>query len=326
MDFLTDIFNSILSNEQFPEVWSCGIIVPIHKKGDTKCTGNYRGITLLPVLAKLFTSIMANRLQEWAEEANKLPINQFGFRSNHRTTDAIFVIQSLIEQSKNFNSSLFCCFIDFQKAFDSIDQERLWWKLKMLGISSNFLNTVISMYSQAKACVRIRNTVSGTFQCSKGVKQGCPLSPILFCLFISDIFQEIGTGLPGIEIGKQLIHGLLYADDAVLMSKNEKDMASLLRQLEVYCSKWNLKVNTSKTKMMRIGDASKKTTFKYIGVELDEVTEFNYLGFHINNAGDLSRGMGYRADAARKAYYSLTQILRRLTGLTIPDCCYIFTA
>ena len=86
--------------------WSCGIIVPIHKKGDTKCTGNYRGITLLPVLAKLFTSIMANRLQEWAEEENKLPINQFGFRPNHRTTDAIFVIQSLIEQSKNFNSSL----------------------------------------------------------------------------------------------------------------------------------------------------------------------------------------------------------------------------
>ena len=196
----------------------------------------------------------------------------------------------------------------------------------MLGISSKFLNTVISMYSQAKACVRIGNTVSGTFQCSKGVKQGCPLSPILFCLFISDIFQKIGTGLPGIEIGKQLIHGLLYADDAVLMSKNEKDMASLLRQLEVYCSKWNLKVNTSKTKMMRIGDPSKKTTFKYIGVELDEVTEFNYLGFHINNAGDLSRGMGYRADAARKAYYSLTQILRKLTGLTIPDCCYIFTA
>ena len=139
-----EILNSILNTGSFPSAWSSGMITPIYKqRGDKICTSNYRGITLLPVMAKVFTTILAERLKDWAEENEKLPLNQFGFRQSYRTTDAIFVIQTLIETSRNAKTPLLCCFVDLQKAFDSINQNKLWVKLRELGVSKG-----LSMYVQ----------------------------------------------------------------------------------------------------------------------------------------------------------------------------------
>ena len=88
--FTTALFNKLLEQESYPEIWSLGSIKPIPKKGDRKCPSNYRGITLLPVMGKIFTTILRNRLLDWAEANSKLCESQFGFRQGRLTTDAIF--------------------------------------------------------------------------------------------------------------------------------------------------------------------------------------------------------------------------------------------
>ena len=328
IQFLTDIFNSILITETFPEIWSSGIIIPIHKKGDKDCTTNYRGITLLPVIAKVFTSILAERLRDWAETGNKLPTNQFGFRSGHRTVDAIFVLQTLIERNIRCKTPLFCCFVDLQKAFDSINHTKLWKKLISLGANQRIVNTLINMYSKSKAQVCVGGTLSETLHCNQGVRQGCPLSPILFCLYIADLLPDISTDLPGIKIGGQITHGLLYADDAVLLTEKPVHMNIMLKQLEAYCEKWNLSVNTSKTKIMTINATilEQSPTFVYCGKHIEEVNQFKYLGFLVAKDGNLMKGISERISAAKKAYYALINIYRKARGMAISDLCYTFTS
>ena len=173
--FATALFNKLLEQEAYPKIWSSGSIKPIPKKGDRKCPSNYRGITLLPVMGKVFTVILRNRLLDWAEADGKLCESQFGFRQGRQTTDAVFVIATAIQSFKKRKKPLFTCFIDFAKAFDSVNHKLLWEKLATMGVSTKILNILKSMYANATSRVTINNNTSSSFPCLKGVRQGCNL-------------------------------------------------------------------------------------------------------------------------------------------------------
>ena len=160
------------------------MIVPIHKGGTKDDPSNYRGITLLNTVGKIFTSIVNSRLTEWAEKQLLIPESQFGFRKNRRTTDCIFIMNTLIETSRAHKVPLYVCFVDFRKAFDSVDHTMLWTKLIKLGISEQLLE----INSAATSSVKLSTyEVTHQFPCKKGIRQGCNLSPLLFTLFISDL-------------------------------------------------------------------------------------------------------------------------------------------
>ena len=109
------LFNKILYTGTFPSQWATGLVVPIYKKGDADDTNNYRGITLISCFAKLFTSVINNRLKIWQKENEISSDAQFGFKSNHCTTDAIFILKYLIEKQLNDKKKLYCAFIDLKK-------------------------------------------------------------------------------------------------------------------------------------------------------------------------------------------------------------------
>ena len=119
ISFTTALFNKLLEQEVFPEAWSTGLIKPLYKKGDKKIPSNYRGITLLPLMSKIFTAIIRDRLLYWADLNDKLNESQFGFRQGRRTTDAIFIMSTAIQAYKKKKSPLYACFVDYAKAFDS---------------------------------------------------------------------------------------------------------------------------------------------------------------------------------------------------------------
>ena len=126
--YLHKLFNKLFQIGYFPENWSEGFIVPIFKKGDMNEVSNYRGITLLSTLGKLFTRILNNRLNKWAEEYNVYIEAQAGFRKHMSTIDNIFVLNGLITHCINNNEYLYCCFVDFTKAFDYVERDILWYK------------------------------------------------------------------------------------------------------------------------------------------------------------------------------------------------------
>ena len=175
------LFNTILNTGCLPDSWLVGCIVPIYKnKGSVEMPENYRPITLLSCMGKVFTAILNARLTAFLESNNLLNENQAGFRKNHSTIDNIFILHMLAEYLKSRNCKLFCTFIDFQKAFDSVWRAGLWSKIMKYNISGKFLYIIRSMYDNIKSCVSVNGSLSDFFCCSRGLRQGENLSPILF--------------------------------------------------------------------------------------------------------------------------------------------------
>ena len=245
------VFNDILDSGYFPSQWTEGIIIPLHKKGSHDDPKNYRGITLLSCLGKLFTSIINQRLINWST-ANEISTDaQFGFKSGHSTINAIFILQNLIQKRLNNKKRLYCAFIDLQRAFDSVYRNALWYKLIKYGVDGKLLKLLRSMYSAVKSCVRHLNTLSDFFSSDIGLFQGEIMSPILFSFFLNDIEQNLQELIfDGITLDQITIYLLLFADDAILISDTKEGLQRSLNQFEAYCKKWKLTVNIGKTKVM----------------------------------------------------------------------------
>ena len=184
-----DLFNIILDSGIIPDSWLEGIIRPIHKSGDRQNPENYRPITILSCFGKLFTSILNLRLTTLLEDNAILEENQAGFRKGYATTDHIFVLHSLAELLKTRKKKLFCSFIDFSKAFDSVWRAGLWQKLLKNNIDGKFFKIIYNMYQSIKSCVRLNGQVTNFFPCNIGLRQGENLSPVLFSLFLNDLEQ-----------------------------------------------------------------------------------------------------------------------------------------
>ena len=130
----------------FSELWVKCVIIPIFKKGDTNHGGNYRGILLVSHVGKHFTSLINSRLLKWCERNNILTDAQFGFRPSLGTIDAIFALPSLIYNILRKGKRLYCCFIDYIKAFDSVSHVKIWLLLVRSGITGKLLKVIKSMY------------------------------------------------------------------------------------------------------------------------------------------------------------------------------------
>ena len=141
---ITRIFNVCLSNGLFPSRWSEGLIVPLYKKGDVNVASNYRGITLLSVFGKLYTKLINNRLNKWAECYEILIEAQAGFRKSYSTVDQIFALNGIISHILNTKKQLCSVFVDFRRAFDSVNRKCLWYKMTKSGIRGNMFNVITS--------------------------------------------------------------------------------------------------------------------------------------------------------------------------------------
>ena len=223
----------------------------MHKKGSIHDVENYRGITLLSTLGKLFTRVLNNRLSDWAESYYVLTGAQAGFRAHMGTVDNSFVLHGLISHLLNQGNKLYCAFVDFTKAFDYIVRDNLWYKLIKLGLRGNIINIIKSMYSSVKSRVKFNNNLGNEFYCNLGVRQGECLSPLLFSLFLNDIEEHfIISGAEGLDIHMFKIFMLLYADDIIVFSNSPEELQKSLDLLSVYCKRWKMSINVAKTKVM----------------------------------------------------------------------------
>ena len=162
LTYLHSLFNNILDLEYFPESWSEGLIVPLHKKGPLDNVNNFRGITLLSTLGKLFTRILNNRLTDWADEYAVYIEAQAGFVAVMSTVDNSFVLHGIINHLINKVEKPFCAFVDFTKAFDYVVHDIIWYKLYKLirlGVNRKILNVIMLMYSHVKSKVNVNNEV-----------------------------------------------------------------------------------------------------------------------------------------------------------------------
>ena len=143
LTFYTNLFDAILDNGEVPEAWTTGIIVPIYKrKGETTDPNNYRGITLVSVLGKVFTKLINTRIDTFLNSNSILLDNQAGFRKNMSTADQVFVLQNLIDVFLKKGKKLFVAWVDYEKAFDKVWRQGLFHKMLKEGISSKIVDIV----------------------------------------------------------------------------------------------------------------------------------------------------------------------------------------
>ena len=319
LPILCNIFNKCFENGVFPEEWAEGYIIPLHKKGSKSDVENYRGITLLSCLGKLFTRILNNRLTDWSEKYFVLVEAQEGFRSNMSTVDDIFVLHCLLTHVLNQGNQLYCAFVDFTKAFDYVVRDNLWYKMIKLGIRGRILNIIKSMYAVVKSKVKYDNKLGNEFFCSLGVRQGECLSPLLFSLFLNDLEETfICKGYEGLNIDLFKIFMLLYADDIVLFADSADELQHGLNLLLEYCNKWKLKVNVNKTKVMvfrKGGILPRNLAFFYNEQQVEIVNKFRYLGITFTVGGSFSEAQITLAGQAQKAIFQLNKYLYKFTFL-----------
>ena len=146
---------------------------------------NFRGITLLSTLGKLFTKVLYNRLTFWSDTYDIISDSKAGFRKGRGTIDNIFIIQSIVDYSLEQGKKVYCAFIDFRKAFDYLNRDCLWFKLLKSGIRVNMYDIIKHMYGETTASVKHQGILGDIFECNLGVRQGESISPFLFNLFLN---------------------------------------------------------------------------------------------------------------------------------------------
>ena len=196
--------------------------------------------------------ILQARLQQYMDR--ELPDVQDGFRKGRGTRDQIANICWIIEKAREFQKTIYFCFIDCTKAFDCVDHNKLWKILKEMGIPDHLTCLLRNLCADQEATVRTGHGTTDCFQIRKGVCQGCTLSPCLFNLYAEYIMRNAGLdeAQAGIKIARS-INNPRYADNTTLMAESEEELKSLLMKMKEESEKVGLKLNIQKTKIMASG-------------------------------------------------------------------------
>ena len=190
--------------------------------------------------------ILQARLQQYVNR--ELPGVLAGFRKVRGTRDPIANIHWIIEKAREFKKNIYFCFIDYAKAFDCVDQNKLWKILKEMGTPDHLTYLLRNLYAGQEATVRTGHGTTDWFQIGKGVCQGCILSPSLFNLYAEYIMRNAGLkeAQAGIKTAGRNINNLIYADDTTLMAESEEELTSLLMILKEESEKVHLKLKFRK--------------------------------------------------------------------------------
>ena len=311
---LYTILRLIFSNCLYPSQWNSNYLKPIYKKGDVEDPDNYRGLAIGSAFAKLFSLILLKRLLKYIDENNLITKKQIGFMKGSRTSDHIFLLQTIIEKVvKKNKSKLYAAFIDFKKAYDTVDRSRLFERLKSVGINGFFFRNITSMYEKTKYSIKLKKGFLDPIDSNLGLKQGCPLSPMLFNVYIDDVENIFDDQCNPVELQNEKIHHFLYADDLVLLSHSAEGLQRSLNKLSEYAKYKCLTISTKKSKTMIFNPTGKhiKKQFTIEGKALESVNTFCYLGFDVKPSGTVKHAMNTLNEKAKKALRPLMCAIAR---------------
>jgi hypothetical protein len=274
---LVHLVNLSLNQGIFPSELKVARILPLYKSGDARLVKNYRPISILPIFSKLFERIIHDRLLEFIEKYDILNNSQFGFRKKHSTTTALIVLVDKILNGFNNGEVTLGIYLDFSKAFDTINHSILLKKLSKYGIRGIALNLLDSYLSNRRQFVSFNGCQSNSLSISCGVPQGSILGPLLFILYINDITKV-----------SNILYPILYADDSnfFVQGSNLANMVSILNDEMIKVVNWinanQLSLNINKTLYMIFKTKKRKVAIagdvKINNVSIQRVYDTKFLG------------------------------------------------
>ncbi|CAD6190305.1 unnamed protein product [Caenorhabditis auriculariae] len=294
-------FSKYLSEASIPEQWKTSKTILIPKKGDLTDLNNFRPISLLSVVYKLFTKVIVNRLEKQLD--NFQPPSQAGFRRNYSCLDHIHALTQVVERHREHQMPLALAFVDYYKAFDSVEINAVLNALASAGVATKYVELIANSNEGTSTTIQLYHL------------------PKLFSTALEDAMRQLGwdeehdwedsTDIRGINIDGKVLTNLRFADDIVLFSSSTTELSSMLNDLDEVGKKIGLKMNVKKTQWMknRFCDQGKVTLE---GRDLQEVTSYIYLGREVNMVNDLQAEIGRRKRAGWAAFNSIKEVTSQL--------------
>ncbi|MCO5551454.1 hypothetical protein L7F22_004957 [Adiantum nelumboides] len=238
-------------------------------------------------------------------------------KPKHSTVDHLVTLRILMEETRLKGKTLYCCFVDFKKAFDTVPRKGLWNRMESIGVPLHLRAAVARLYEEVKCKLKMQTGFSQEFMSTMGVKQGCPLSPTLFGLCINQLEDFVGHVLEEEKdkpsIGAFTLLLLMYADDVVLFGYSIHVLQKLLHSVHAFCDATGLSVNVAKTKVMmvRTHKTADQPILMYNGQSLEVVDSFKYLGINVpsNHAWGHCAQSGIEASKAK--YYEFENMCKQ---------------
>ena len=289
-NLLLDLCNHTFSNLSPPKIWHKSQIIPMPKKGDLSIATNYRGISLMPIAAKIYNKLILNRLVPFIEPL--LRNNQNGFRRGRSTLSQILCLRRIIEESEACKKDLALVFVDFSKAFDSVDRDKMFEILKSYGIPDKIIAAIKVLYTDNSATVITPDGESNPFEILAGILQGDTLAPFLFIIVVDYILRmsidQINS--KGLQLTPRrssrypatYLTDTVFADDIALISESLENAQSLLHSLEEAANCVGLYLNETKTEFLTKGISYINNGISTIrNSKLKQVEDYKYLGSSI---------------------------------------------
>ena len=172
----------MIDGDDIPEDWNIGYVSSIHKKGSKTQCKNYRGISVTSSMGRLYGKILKTRLENTIVDIEE----QSGFRSGRSCLDNTFTLKQVLEKRIARNMDTHLIFIDLEKAYDSVPLDRLFKTLRKRGINENYIRSIYNIYKNTECVVKSGQQVSKKIKITKGLKQGCSMSPTLFKIYVQE--------------------------------------------------------------------------------------------------------------------------------------------
>ena len=276
---LSVCYNNSLDESIYPDVLKVGRITPAYKSGPKEVIDNYRPISALPTISKIYETLTLTRMMSFMSAYSIFSLAQYGFRPGKSTTQAIIKLLSYVNRAYHLKHYCVCFYLDLRKAFDTVNHDILFRKFSHYGFRGRSNDYLRSYFSNRKQCVCLDDHKSDLEYINCGVPQGSTLGPLCFGLYINDLPNAVSENC------------VLFADDAafIIVSSDLTDLFKRIQQLfndiAHYLDYNCLVANGMKSKLMMFSShvVAELPDFVFSGQTIEWVTEYKYLGLILTN-------------------------------------------
>jgi len=313
---LCALFNASFKAERAPSSWRKGTVVSIFKRDDPSDCDNYRPITLLRSMDKLYGRLLTRRLEQFVP----LHDQQYAFRAARGTHEALFNLTSILRERVPAGLPTFACFFDARKAYDTVPRDAMLGRLLAKGVTGKMFKAIDQLYQQTANVARVDGVMSDRFPVERGVAQGCPMSPFLYAVFIDSVLDDLYAQCrdDGVSVGNEEwarpFVGQLYADDLATVATSAAGQQRMLGVLKAHSERWGWELCAAKTVPVTFGDAAVRAAaegdvFWWGDTALHPRASVKYLGVVFRADGSWEDQENAAAQKCLAAYYAWAPVL-----------------